>query len=366
MARKKYYNLKSILSKNADYNIIIGERSNGKTYACLKYCIEQYLNKGHKFVYIRRWKEDIIGKRGEMVFNAIVNNNEIKKMTGGEYTHAILKAGKYYLAYYDIELNKWVTANDYFCNLISLSDTEHDKSLSFAETKNIVFDEFLTRRFYLKDEFILFMNTLSTIIRDRNDLKIFMLGNTVNKYSPYFAELGINIDKLKQGTIDLYQYGTSELKLAIEYCDEGNKEAKESNKYFAFNNPRLQMITNGVWELDIYPHLPAGYKIKEKNIMFIFYILFDGKTIQGNVIQQDNNIFIFFHYKTTEIKNPDEHIIYSLENNVKINYRRNPINGSTRIESRINILFKMNKVFYQSNEVGEIVRNYLIQMTNTI
>ena len=28
---KKYYTLKKILAENADYNIIIGERSNGKT-----------------------------------------------------------------------------------------------------------------------------------------------------------------------------------------------------------------------------------------------------------------------------------------------------------------------------------------------
>ena len=40
----KYYSLKKILSKNADYNLIIGERSNGKTYATLLYALKQYLN----------------------------------------------------------------------------------------------------------------------------------------------------------------------------------------------------------------------------------------------------------------------------------------------------------------------------------
>ena len=33
--KKQYYSLKKILAENADYNIIIGERSNGKTYATL-------------------------------------------------------------------------------------------------------------------------------------------------------------------------------------------------------------------------------------------------------------------------------------------------------------------------------------------
>ena len=33
MKKSKYYSLKNILSKNCTYSIIIGERSNGKTYA---------------------------------------------------------------------------------------------------------------------------------------------------------------------------------------------------------------------------------------------------------------------------------------------------------------------------------------------
>ena len=40
--QQQYYNIRSLLSKNAIYNIIIGERSNGKTYAVLKYGVEQY------------------------------------------------------------------------------------------------------------------------------------------------------------------------------------------------------------------------------------------------------------------------------------------------------------------------------------
>ena len=38
---QKYYSLDRILSKNACYNIIFGERSNGKTYSVLKYALPQ-------------------------------------------------------------------------------------------------------------------------------------------------------------------------------------------------------------------------------------------------------------------------------------------------------------------------------------
>lgn len=362
--KKKYYNLKKILSCNADYNLIIGERSNGKTYGVLKHCIEEYTKNKNKFVYIRRWKEDIIGKRGDVIFTALIQNNEISKLTNGEYTNAILQGGKFYFANYDDKLKKFIISSDYFCHLVSLSDMEHDKSLSFSGVTNIVFDEFLTRRYYLKDEFMIFMNVLSTIIRDRKDVKIFMLGNTVNKYCPYFTELGLNIDNLKQGNIDIYHYGDSELTLAIEYCDDGNKQKKDSNKYFAFNNPRLNMIKSGAWELDIYPHLPPNYKIKDDEIIFNFFVLFADKIIQGDIIQKDGDILLFFHYKTTEIKDTRNSLIYTLNNTVSINYRKNLLKGIGKLENKINLLFALNKVFYQSNEIGEIIHNYNIQANN--
>ena len=71
-------------------------------------------------------------------------------------------------------------------------------------------------------------------------------------------------------TIDLYTYGESNLRVAVEYSQGIKKESKKSNKYFAFDNPKLQMITNGKWEIDIYPHLP--HKYKPKDIKFIYYI----------------------------------------------------------------------------------------------
>ena len=45
----KYYSLKNIQQKDATYNVIFGERSNGKTYAVLKQALENY--KKNKFWY---------------------------------------------------------------------------------------------------------------------------------------------------------------------------------------------------------------------------------------------------------------------------------------------------------------------------
>ena len=57
--KPKFYSLENILSKNADYNIIFGERSNGKTYATLEYVLTKYVETGEQGAYIRRWSEEI-------------------------------------------------------------------------------------------------------------------------------------------------------------------------------------------------------------------------------------------------------------------------------------------------------------------
>lgn len=361
--KKKYYSLDRILSKNADYNLIIGERSNGKTYACLKWCLNEYINSDYtkQFAYIRRWKDDVIGKRAELVFSALLNNDEVFKMTKGKYNTIKYYSGKYYLGNYDIEHNKIIAENKPFCYNFALSDMEHDKSTSYPNIDNIIFDEFITRKWYLPDEFIIFMNVLSTIIRDRKINKIFLCGNTVNKYSPYFEEFGIKNDII-QGNIDLYSFGESELKLAVEYCGENEKNKKQSNKYFAFNNPKLNMITKGKWELDIYPHLRENQKINfEKDCIFKFYVIFDNQIIQGNVIL-NKDYFLFFHKKTTPIKE-DNPLIYALYKDSNFMHRVNLLSTVDKLDRKISYFFAMKKVFYQSNEVGETINNYLKQCT---
>ena len=356
--KTKYYSLDRILKKQATYNLIVGERSNGKTYSVLKYSLEQYFENGGTLAIIRRWQEDIKGKRASDIFNALLENGEVEKISKGEYTGITYYAGKFYLCNYDENTGKAIyNNNDVFAYCFALSDTEHNKSISYPTVRTIMFDEFLTRRLYLPDEFILFMNTLSTIIRLRTDVKIFMLGNTVNKFSPYFQEMGLtHVDKMKQGTIDMYRYGDTKLTVAVEYCSSIKNE-KTNNFYFAFDNPKLNMITTGAWELDIYPHLPIKYK--PNNILFTYFIEFMDKIFQCEIIDVDGNMFTFIHNKTTEIKDSKKDLIYSLEYNHLMNYNRNIYRPTTKIGERVKWFFQVDKVFYQDNTVGDSINNYL-------
>ena len=353
----KFYNLNSILKTNSTYNMIIGERSNGKTYATLKYGIEQYFKNGSQIAIIRRWQTDIRGNRASEVFKALLSNNEIYKISKGQYQGIHYYGGKYYLCNYGDNGKAIYNDNDVIAYPFSLSDTEHNKSISYPDIRTIIFDEFLTRQVYLPDEFILFMNTISTIVRERTDVKIFMLGNTVNKYSPYFEEMGLkNVKEQTQGTIDVYKYGNSKLKVAVEYCKASGK-SKENSFYFAFDNPKLEMIKTGAWELDIFPHCPIKYK--PKDILFIYFIEFGGELFQCEIVNKDNNMFTFIHEKTTPLKNNSNDLIYSLDFSPQINYNRNIYITPSEITKKVKSFFIMDKVYYQDNNVGNTIANYL-------
>ena len=361
-----FYTLDNILKKNADYNVIFGERSNGKTYAALLYGIKEFVNSGYKnqTAIIRRWKEDIRGKRAETLYKAIESNGEIEKLTNGEYTEVYYFNGRYYLSNYDEELKKHITLNTPLAFTFALSEMEHDKSTSYPDVTTIIFDEFLTRRYYLPDEFILFMNVLSTIIRQRANVKIFMLGNTVNKYCPYFSEMGLkHVSEMEHGTIDLYRFGGGKLTIAVEYAAATAKE-KESNKYFAFDNDSVEMIINGAWELAIYPHLQTHYE--KKDIVFTYFIEFNENVLQCEIVAKEGEYFTYIHEKTTPLQDTSKDLIYSLNHNEKYNYKRRLLSTATPLEAKIAKFYALEKVFFQNNEIGEIVRNYILQSSNSI
>ena len=81
MARKKYYDISSILATKAQYMMLLGQRSNGKSYQAKNTILKNAYDKGRKFVYLRRWKEDIKAKS----VTAYFGDMPINKITKGEW-----------------------------------------------------------------------------------------------------------------------------------------------------------------------------------------------------------------------------------------------------------------------------------------
>ena len=164
-----WYDVNKTLSYNCLFNLVVGPRGAGKTYALKKRAVKNFLTKGYQFVYLRRYQEEL-DKSAENYFDDIIVN--------GEFPEAVIeyRAGCYYindrLAGYAMALTK---AQDY-------------KSSSFPLVYLIIFDEFLIEdngyKRYLKNEVKQFLGFYMSIDRYRGCI-VFLLSNSVTMINPY-------------------------------------------------------------------------------------------------------------------------------------------------------------------------------------
>ena len=240
-----FYSLKEILEKRADINLIISGRSNGKTYSLCKYVLEQYKKHGKKFVYVRRWVDDIKIANAQKLF--------------GEGYEVTYYQKQYFLK--DPDGNKEIIGH-----VLALSESHHQKSVSYTDIGTIFFDEFIqmSGERILPDELSRYENTLSTIIRFHTDIKVFLLANTVSKFAPYFSYYKIDINHMEPKDIIVNDFPTDAgvLRVACEYAEVSKKISKKTSKYIL----NSKMITNGQWEIpEIDDIITApGERAKEK------------------------------------------------------------------------------------------------------
>lgn len=367
-SQDEFYDIDPIDKTGATYRVIIGQRSNGKTYAvCNKHIVTEYLKEGRRSAYIRRWEEDIMPKNLSSLFDP--HKELIEELSGGEYNCTYYRAKEFHLAYYDSEQDK-ITKKDpvAFCVTASINTAEHTKGQDRGIINTIVFDEFMTRNAYLRDEFVQFTNLLSSLIRNREDCVIYMLANTVNRYCPYFEEMGLTeVQKQEQGTIDVYEYHNKSLTVAVEYCSSVQATKKVGSKFFAFENPHLQMITTGQWEFDLYPRPP--YKLFPEDTLFKFYVEFGGEMICGEVINPKDrknrtDLFIFFHPQTKDITIGDLEVLYTSQfttSRCHVHFLRD---CPTEAHKLIASLIAKKSMCFSSNECGEVIRNWLLNEQN--
>lgn len=385
---EKYYNIKKLLEKKAVYNLIIGQRGNGKTYQVLKYGLEQFLKSRDKtkqtedgqivpdysqMAIIRRYADNFKSNRGTTMFANLVSTGVVAKLSNDLYDNIVYKGGCWYLASKD-ENNKTILDEIPFCYAFALTQVESDKSSSYPHVKTVLFDEFISRNGYLPDEFSLFQNTLSTIIRDKKDVVVFMCGNTVNKYGcVYFSEMKLNhIKQQKIGTIDVYRTDRKlpanfKTLIAVEYCDVA-KATSKSAFYFDWDSKTVQMITKGYWELALYATLPFHYNDLFGHMLHRFFIVYHDEMLNCELYYYEFSLFIYVQRKTSKLHVENDKICFTLDVHPEVNYFTKILHPERNIPllKTIAQCFLTNKVFYQNDEVGEICRSYIIESEQKI
>lgn len=350
-----WYSFKRIHKYNAIYNIVIGQRSNGKTYAFKEQALHNYIEKGERCAYIRRFDSEIKPK----VLDKLWDVHDIEKMTKGRWNAVKYEKNCFTLC---IKVDGKVVASDEqpFCDVYALNTWETSKGADRGEVTTICFDEFMTRRAYLTQEFVIFQNVLSSIIRDRDNATIYMLANTVNRYCPYFKEMGLyNVPNMQQGDIELYTFGESGLTVAVEMCAESSN-TKKVKKYYAFDNPQLEMITTGKWEIALYPHPPTS--VTKEDIIKKFYIKFNNNIICGDIMKTEDYLFILYHYHTGNHEPDKNDIVYLEQHDGLMLHCMYLSEVRTDAHKLIVDLINSGREFYTNNEVGEVVRNWKVNI----
>lgn len=346
----KYYDKKPLLALGAEYNIVMGERSNGKTYAALETGLEDFFAGKGFIVYVRRYNDEIQPAYMKMLFSPF----DIEKMSKGKYNYISYRGKQFDIGLYDFDKRKW-KSKETLCYTVSINTWENAKGADRGACSNIVFDEFMTRRFYLTNEFALFQNVISSFIRDRGNARIWLIGNTVNFYSPYFEEFEIeNVKEMKPGDLNCYTFENG-TKIAVDYCASVGEE-KNSAKYFNFNTKKPNMITTGKWEIPDYPHYIKSIDFV-REVKQRFYVIFDGDILCINLVCKDNELFAYIHLQTKEV-DLDKALTFSTTPSGDPRHCVTFKQGQTNAHKVLNQLLSLNRVFYSNNKVGEIFNNY--------
>lgn len=365
----KFFDVRTIIEKvpDAQFYMFIGERSNGKTYSALSYALDRFAEHGERFAYVRRLSESTRAKYMRELFNG-------NAATGDVQQH-MKRAGYEGIRFYSScffpttvgEKGKLVMADDPMGYTFSINTWETSKGASFPEVTTVIFDEFLTRQYYLPNEPTLFENLLSSIVRQRSNVRVLMLANTVSWTAPYFSEWGLNhVREMKQGSFDIYQTGDGARKIVVCYTEHAN--TKESDVYFNYDNPRSRMITDGVWETAMYPKVPddiTGWSKGEPS----YVQSIDGWTLklQPAVTPDGLEVLLVFD-NGRKILEPDapyinkkyrDRIVYTDYFYPCANCKLALTKHTDSYSKFLQVCLREGRVFYMNNTVGENMRNYL-------
>lgn len=184
----KFWNIRNVLSRQALFNFIISFRGGGKTFGSKVFAIENFINKGEQFIYVRRYETDLSKSKREFLTDILIKRPDLFK------NHDIKITG-------DKLFVDGKTAGFF----IPLSKASSFKSVAFPDVTLIIYDEFLIDKSsfqrYIPNEPQKFLDFYSTVARPGTGHKrvlVFFLANAISLLNPYFTAFKISLPYKKQ------------------------------------------------------------------------------------------------------------------------------------------------------------------------
>lgn len=295
-----FLDLTPVWNTRANTYIIVGERCGGKTFGTLKHCIEDYKKTGRRFAYIRRIEETIAPKilsdlLEPFVTNEFVDKPLIKKLWGDDYEI------RYKLHRFEVyNKNDPKEEPEIIGYTAALSTAAKVKSAYTEEDKiyNFIVDEFLpmVSEKCPANEYDLYEQLLSSMCRAHIDQSVvYLIGNTVTKWSEYLYRLGVTYEMLdvkNQGKIQQIVLPADEEhveeKVTFLLCRPNAKLMKKNSLHIR----KSKMAIGQGWEMKLTAEEPIapGEKSSEKLLCTLFDPVM-GRSV-GFFVKNSENIVI--------------------------------------------------------------------------
>lgn len=366
---RQYYNPCTAPIGKAAWLVEISTRATGKTTNWLLWGLCMYWLYGTVTQYVRKQRDMIAPKNASGMFDVIIREGYIEKITGGEFNNILYKAKKWYLAYTDEEGNIVKKDLRHCIYMMSLDDADQLKSSYNAPTGDIIlYDEFIAandeNRIRQKaDEFVRFCDLAKTIFRDRVSGRLILCANTIDKENQYFHELEIydRLSEMQQGDNCLHttDKGT-QIYIEIVGQPQVLKATKRLfNKFFlGFKNPRLGSITGETtWAVRNVQHIPELEYNENLEVLTHFYVYHNLKYIRLDLVKHSTlGVCVYCHWATRCY--PDS-IIFSVEDQTDPRYIYG-FNNDYKVVKLLMKLMKRHRFYFASNDVGSFLDTYLV------
>lgn len=195
---------------------------NGKSYTVKDYVINKYKKKKHRFLYLRRYENELKNVFEKSDLKEDLNDKDFFDNIRNKFPDVKLRAKNRKFYYNDI------------CFGFAKRITEYQdlKSSALEDVKTIIIDEYFIepgRRSYLPQEGMILMNIIDSVVRNRekSDIKIFILGNSVNdlEMTPIFLFFNLTLPYKK--SIKLFQNNL----IALEYSQNSLFSEQRKNTF---------------------------------------------------------------------------------------------------------------------------------------
>ena len=369
---KKYWEAIDLLKAFplARYYFILGGRACGKTYSILSKALDDAIHGKGMFAYVRRHSEYIKERNMQELFGP----HDIEKLTDGQWNKVKYWRGFFYLERWEVNeetgLMERTAKNPEPIGMACAVNTwegqkGQDIGAAHGGFKHIIYDEAITAQNYLIDEFQKFKNLVSSLVRDRvhQDTKIWLIANPLSKWCPFFAELGITKDMIKEpGHRFELHYPDTDMTTIFEYIGNYNTGFTITDPvfdtFFAFSNSRgkSKSITEGFWELEDSVHLPTQVK-KNSDKLTECFMYFGETWLRCEFMRYKENECYYVVWSPS--REPKKGEYYFILNAVPDPYAIIGVRTGHPYAELLNQFIKKGQIYYSDNTVADLFHGFI-------